>query len=464
MRVRWPFALLCVVPMVTAGDSSAATVAIEPDPDPESSADVLVYRADSGERNALTAHVELRDGQEVWTLNDAGAIIVAPPTCASVDVHTVRCTPRPERYTDLADVDLGDGDDRFESSSSGSDEQFGNVIVSGGSGDDTLRASNSHNTLFGGDGNDVLALRGSGDVNRLDGGPGDDRLFGSRRFDELNGGGGRDALYGRGEGDIMTDGDRDGAAGNAGPGPDLFVGGAKGSCCLIVPGDRVSYRGRSEPVFVDLADDKPDGEAGEGDVLVGIESVEGGRAADRLFGDGRRNSLIGRRGADLLVGRGHSDTLMPGRGDDRVFCAAGGQDRAGPTDISDRLGRGCEVLDGGDLGIYSLPVHTRQAGPAALVYAVTCPESTRDDSSPYERCSATVHLREASGAQRLLGTGSSPWGMWTGQDVRIDLTSLGRRLIARRRGVLTTIRLGIRIHDGGETLTRTERWTIRLRD
>lgn len=465
MRAPWPLVALCRLPLAAPQAAQAATVIMQPAPDQESSSNTLLYRAAAGEQNVLTAHGELLEGDGVWTwtLNDTGAVIVAAAPCAALDVHTVRCTSRPERYINLVDVDLGDGDDRFQSSSSGSEDQFGNVIARGGFGDDTMRLANSHNMVFGGAGNDVLTVSGHGDFNHLNGGPGDDRLFGSQSFDKLNGGGGRDALYGRGDDDIMTDGDRDGVAGSAGPGPDLFVGGGKRGCCLSVPGDRVSYRGRSEQVFVDLADDKPDGEAHEGDVLVGVESVEGGHAADRLLGDGHRNALMGRGGADLLVGRGRDDRLMPGRGDDRVLCGAGSADTAGPTDVGDRLGGGCEMLDASDIGIYPLTVRPRRAS-GAFVYAVTCPEAHADSPALYARCLPTVHLREALGAHRLLGVGSLPWGRWAAQDVPLRVTALGRRLTARRRGVLTTIRVAIRLRAEGETFTRTARWTTRLRD
>jgi Ca2+-binding RTX toxin-like protein len=120
----------------------------------------------------------------------------------------------------------------------------------------------------------------------------------------------------------MTDGDRDDAVGDAAPGPDLLDGGSDG-CCLILPGDRVSCRGRTAPISVDLADEKADGEAGEGDILRGIESVEGGSGDDQLLGNDRGNAFIGRIGSDRLVGRGGDDTLVPGRGGGPIACSDG---------------------------------------------------------------------------------------------------------------------------------------------
>lgn len=105
--------------------------------------------------------------------------------------------------------------------------------------------------------------------------------------------------------------------------------------------DSVSYAQRDTPVVVDLADPGPDGAPGEGDELLGVESVTGGTAADVLVGDGGRNSLYaaggsstsssgdvlrGNGGDDLLAGAGGDDSLMAGTGTDRLG-GGGGADR-----------------------------------------------------------------------------------------------------------------------------------------
>jgi RTX calcium-binding nonapeptide repeat (4 copies) len=130
----------------------------------------------------------------------------------------------------------------------------------------------------GGDGDDVISSA-AGFLDEISGGAGDDRLFGGGGLDAqedlLNGGGGHDELHGRGGDDDLDDGDRDGASGEAAPGPDLLDGG-RGS-------DRVSYDARRAPVSVNLArgsgsgSGSGSGERGEGDTLASIEGVFGGR-------------------------------------------------------------------------------------------------------------------------------------------------------------------------------------------
>ncbi|MBL4645600.1 MAG: hypothetical protein JKY99_03985, partial [Rhizobiales bacterium] len=114
--------------------------------------------------------------------------------------------------------------------------------------------------LVGGIGSDLLA-----------GGFGDDRLTGGAGSDNLDGGAGVDvAVYGT----------------------------------------------SSAGVTVDL--DAGTGTSGDasGDVLVGIESLEGSRFADTLSGDGGDNTLSGGAGDDILAGRGGADTLHGGSGTD----------------------------------------------------------------------------------------------------------------------------------------------------
>ena len=451
MRLGRLIAAVWIGLLATPASVTAATATVVPDPSAES-ADLVLYRAAPGERNDVTATVELLDGQEVWTLTDSAATVTAGIPCVSVDVHTVRCPPRPSRSINAADVDLGDLDDQFLWAPRGSESIFGVVIANGGAGDDRLGGQTSVNVVRGGPGADVLRSGEFSEVNDLNGGPGNDRLIGGPGFDELNGGGGRDELYGGGQHDLMTDGDRDGAPGDAGPGPDLFVGGS-GGCCLIMPGDRVSYRGRTEPVIVDLADDAPDGEAGEGDVLVGIESVEGGRGADRLLGDRRANVLIGRLGRDRLSGRDGKDWLVPGPGGGRLFCGAG-LDAAGPTSARDLLAGDCEVLDASDEGLSS-DVHPRSGGPGRLSYTVSCPENGSDEGGLYRRCRGTLHIREAHRGRRLLGFGSFPPGEWSEREFTVRLTPLGRRLHGR---VEATLRLAMRTDAG----PRAVRWSIAL--
>ena len=76
---------------------------------------------------------------------------------------------------------------------------------------------------------------------------------------------------------MLSDGDRDGGAGDQAPGPDILDGGAGA--------DELSYSGRTRGLTVDLADRDLDGARNERDVVRGIESLIGGKGDDRLLGD-----------------------------------------------------------------------------------------------------------------------------------------------------------------------------------
>jgi Ca2+-binding RTX toxin-like protein len=144
-----------------------------------------------------------------------------------------------------------------------------------------------------------------------DGGPGDDRLEAAGPVGAtLTGGGGRDTLRGSRGFDTLIDGDVSGHA-------DRDVLDGRGS------GGEVSYARRTRRLHVDLADSRPDGEHGEGDVLRRITGVIGGTASDFLRGEEEANSLFGRAGDDRLDGRGGDDFVDRGRGDDALRGGAG---------------------------------------------------------------------------------------------------------------------------------------------
>jgi hypothetical protein len=118
----------------------------------------------------------------------------------------------------------------------------------------------------------------------------------------------------------------------------------------------VSYTSRTAPVTVDLDRRAPNGEAGEGDSMRGIEVVSGGVAADDLRGGFGRDVLSGGPGADRLKGRYGRDVLIGGSGADRLTGGSGsdglqgdGEDEADGTPGSDLLvgGPHSDFLDGG---------------------------------------------------------------------------------------------------------------------
>ena len=165
-----------------------------------------------------------------------------------------------------------------------------------------------------GRGDDALWMRGvaRGGMVTIDGGAGDDRVRGSAGADGLCPGRGDDRV-------------------NGGPGADLLA--ADGGADALAGGggfDRLGYERRTVGVHVDLEGDADDGAPGEGDrVGRDVESVVGGRGADELVGNERRNVLDGgAEGIDVLLGGDGNDSLRThqaggrlegGDGDDFLF-------------------------------------------------------------------------------------------------------------------------------------------------
>ncbi|MDF0545532.1 S8 family serine peptidase [Sphingobium sp. H39-3-25] len=142
------------------------------------------------------------------------------------------------------------------------------VDAFGGDGNDTITGSAADNLIFGGRGNDILS-----------GGNGNDILAGGAGADQLNGGAGTDTAHYY-------------ATGTAGVNVNLA-----------------------------LATAQSGGEA-QGDVLTGIENVNGTRFNDVLTGNTLANILEGFDGDDTLAGGLGADILVGDDGTDTVTYAA----------------------------------------------------------------------------------------------------------------------------------------------
>jgi hypothetical protein len=401
-------ALACATFVLFPTGSDAASVSVVPHPSFKD-IDEVVYRADAGEQNRLLASFGSESFDDpTLTLRDSGAIVVAGESCTSVDPHTVRCAPRPSLPADLGYLRtyLGDADDDFET-------------------------------------RDQSARRG---ILAIYGGPGNDHLHAGDGVGLLDGGGGRDVLIGGAEGDVLTDGDRDGLAGGAAPGPDVMDGG---------PGqDTISYQQRSSPVLIDIADALPDGAPGEGDVLRSVQDIRGGAGDDLLAGNWQQNRFDVSRGSDELIGRGGRDTFwkVP-RG--RISCGEARDSiyRVGPEVVVET---DCEdvTFPYGPFGTH-LPAYPRTLRPERLAYRFFCPELEEVETDRAPDCRGRVDLRESTGQRRPVasGRGLSRQGQ---VNLRLRLTQTGRRLVRRPDGVLVSIRIS------GKHLPRVS-WTIRLR-
>ncbi len=164
-------------------------------------------------------------------------------------------------------------------------------------------------------------LKGSFLPNILHGEDGDDILWGSRGNDILEGGAGDDWLGG-GDGEDWL---------NGGAGADTFEGGEDY--------DTVSYRDSDSGITVNLKEGTGKGGHAEGDVIGGIEHVEGSHYGDMLVGGEYDNRLSGDDGDDRIWGNGGQDFLNGDDGADRLF-GGDGHDRLGG-------GNGNDLLEGG---------------------------------------------------------------------------------------------------------------------
>ncbi|WP_231736733.1 Calx-beta domain-containing protein [Sphingobium sp. CCH11-B1] len=229
----------------------------------------------------------------------------------------------------------------------------GNDTLSGLAGNDQLEGGDGNDTLYGGDGNDTL-LGDTGD-DRLYGEVGDDSLTGGDGNDMLDGGLGNDTLAGglgnEGVRASGTDAWRGftsvglaGGAGadiiNGGDGDDYLEGGDGADQLTGGAGfDGVTYAASTTAVSINLAAGTGTGGQAQGDLLSGIELVEGSNQADTLVGSTGSDVLRGGAGNDSIKGGAGNDYLIGGDGNDTLDAEAG-------DDYLDG-GAGDDVLIGG---------------------------------------------------------------------------------------------------------------------
>ena len=208
------------------------------------------------------------------------------------------------------------------SASNESDKLFGTSagdLIDGLDGIDLIAGLGGHDTLLGNDGDDLLH-----------GAAGNDSIFGGAGSDSITGGAGKDMLEG-------------------GFGGDTIDGGADI--------DTAIYSNATGPVSIDMSGARSSGNEANGDILLGIEIVEGsdfgdtfdGASADVMFkGAGGNDTLNGGLGADTLDGDIGADYLS-GFGGDDLLTGGTGKDLLDGGDDDDTLegGGGADTLDGG---------------------------------------------------------------------------------------------------------------------
>lgn len=321
------------------------------------------------------------------------------------------------------------------------------------------------------DGNDTFSA--SGVFTRVEAGPGNDELNGGEDSDVFDGGGGTDTLRGNGGIDSLTDGDTSGAANK-----DTLDGGSGD--------DSAVYEKRTAQVVVDLADNSGDGEAGENDTLIAIDSASGGSGNDVIRGTDGINGLAGGAGNDELDGRGHDDLLVgeegndtliggPGRDDleaqegddvlrldnptspyDKIVSCGEGKDTVVGVVVSPSLPITCEIGDWG-FGYVASPTPSKVSSKTVTL-RIPCPEAFKRDGV----CTGSVVVEPKSAflrsdAERKKNRyGVKKFSIKKKTSVTITLNSAGQKQLKK-----STFKLQFQVNLK-ETATKTKRrfeWT-----
>ena len=223
------------------------------------------------------------------------------------------------------DLGLGSASDSITIGDlTGTDIADNTVKVQGEGGDDVINAASAGKrvVLTGGTGNDTLT-----------GGSKNDDLFGNDGTDTLTGNAGNDLLDGGAGADAMT-----GGAGN-----DIYVVDNAGDTVTEALGEGTDTIQSS--ISFDLS---ANGANVENLTLTGTAANGTGNGLDNvLTGNDSANVLTGGAGADTLTGKGGNDTLDGGAGADSMTGGAGDDsytvDNAGDT-VTEALGEGIDSV------------------------------------------------------------------------------------------------------------------------
>jgi Ca2+-binding RTX toxin-like protein len=165
------------------------------------------------------------------------------------------------------------------------------------------------------------------DIEYIEGTHYDDVLRGDKNSNTFEGFGGNDQLFGGGGDDFLI----------GGAGGDILDGGEG-------DGDRTTYLPSPAAVYIDLTRGLFRGGDANGDVLRGIEHVQGSAFDDFLRGNFEKNELSGYGGDDTIVGGADGDTLDGGDGTDwlsyRYYRDPANPDAGVRVDLKDGEGHG----------------------------------------------------------------------------------------------------------------------------
>lgn len=214
------------------------------------------------------------------------------------------------------------------------------TTVYGGSGNDTIRMRNNHDSLvFGGDGNDYIKYElyyGYGsDSASISGGTGDDvidvsadmhgflisgdegndLILGSNYFhqagpDTIYGGAGNDSIVGYGGDDHLNGGDGDDDLWGENGHDSIWGGAGNDSICGHDGNDVLVGEAGNDTIWGGYGDDRLTGDAVNLDAsLHGADFLYGDYGNDHIWGGAGNDSLGGGEGADWIYGGAGNDSL-----------------------------------------------------------------------------------------------------------------------------------------------------------
>jgi Ca2+-binding RTX toxin-like protein len=247
-------------------------------------------------------------------------------------------------------VDGGNGDDSILGSPSYPDSLFGGDgidLINGQGGNDTLNGGDGRDSITGGDGNDSL-IGGDG-ADTITGDLGNDTISGGNHGDSIFGGDGADSIDAGQNNDTVFGGDGNDTI-NGSDGQDSLSGDA-GDDSIVGGGDADVISGGADN---DILTGQSGNDTVSGD--DGNDLVSGGAGNDSVSGNQGSDTVNGEAGDDIVNGNDGDDTLFGGNGNDvlrgdgtATLGDVAGNDVVNGQGGNDSVfgGGGADVLDGG---------------------------------------------------------------------------------------------------------------------